>query len=285
MKIESGKWGEFKEWAAHLSAMHADADALFFRGQGDSRWNLDTTLERNGETCMQIAAYYRLVVGKIAPIVQTLTEQPVPEYTSSLARAMRDQATLTVPNRYPSGDDYKYLLYLRHHGFPSPLLDWSRSAYVAAFFAFRNEGPVDGARSIYAFCQPSWQIKPAVAGERNVRWLGSYVRSHARHFHQQSCYTVCDKFNDEGFWQFDSHQSALDEKNRAGHLVWRFDILSSERLHILRDLDEYNLNAFSLFNTTDAMFETLWLREHIFRGERPRREQNQADQRPDLTFL
>jgi hypothetical protein len=46
-------------------------------------------------------------------------------------------------------ESFGYLVHLRHYGFPSPLLDWSRSAYKAAFFAFQN--PSEGEYvSIYA---------------------------------------------------------------------------------------------------------------------------------------
>ena len=36
---------------------------------------------------------------------------------------------------FPGGG---YLAYLRHHGFPSPLLDWTKSPYIAAYFAMVN---------------------------------------------------------------------------------------------------------------------------------------------------
>jgi len=56
-------------------------------------------------------------------------------------------------------DDIVALMVLRHHGVPSRLLDWSRSPYVATYFAICDHDEEDG--EIWSFNEPDYAIKGA----------------------------------------------------------------------------------------------------------------------------
>src|SRR5258706_9008630 len=113
----------------------ASVAQLFFRGQSNSRWRLETTWERHCGNKTKLCDYYKLILS-VKDEIEALTKRKwdlpsLPEYNVWLETYM----SLGGGNGFPG---YEYMTYLRHYSFPSPLLDWSKSQYVAAYFAFRN---------------------------------------------------------------------------------------------------------------------------------------------------
>ena len=268
--IEVPDWKTLEEKISELRAAYGgkSSSPLVFRGQANSDWPLATTLERSGQKDMLFSKFYQLITGSIGPAVETFTGISVPEYDPAYARSLSEpELLLPGPAQFPSQNLYRYMVYLRHHGFPSPLLDWSYSPYVAAFFAFRDSSPKEPAkRSIYVYCESPKGIKGGAVGEPTIRRIGPYVRSHRRHFRQQSDYTICGRLDLDYGWRFDSHQHVIEARRPNQDYLWKLDIPSGLRVEILRLLNDYNLNAFSLFDSEESLLETMWLKEHVLRN-------------------
>ena len=109
-------------------------------------------------------------------------------------------------------------------------------------------------------------VKAGAVGEPKIHAIGKYVQAHHRHFRQQSDYTICgvwDTHREE--WRFGRHQDAFDPRRPNYDYLWKLDIPSGERIKILRLLNDYNLNAFSLFGSEESLMETMWFREHVLK--------------------
>ena len=132
-------WEEFEqrlEEVRQAEKSRGGKTDFLFRGLGDSRWPLETTLERAGHHGMAVSEYFRLI-SRAKPQIESFTPS-----RWSLPSFPVVESSLRLPDtwnlrRFPDQETYSYMVHLRHHGFPSPLLDWTRSPYVAAFFAFR----------------------------------------------------------------------------------------------------------------------------------------------------
>jgi FRG domain len=264
-EIHVKTWEEFEDQLREMRKCPTGwaESPLLYRGQIDSDWELETTLERNERPQMLLHEYYRLILN-VRPQIEAFTGKrwviptylTVKEWTNEYYKFSLRLTRGALPG-------YDYMAYLRHHGFPSPLLDWSRSLHVAAFFAFRRaaHNKPNKQVSIYVFAEP--RFTSGSNSSPSIIRLGPYVRTHQRHFLQQSEYTLCVQFDDE--WHFESYKNAFEHRGRG--YCWKFNIPATERLKVLKVLDEYNLNAFSLLNSEESLSETMALREFHFNGK------------------
>lgn len=256
-------WDEFTQKVAQLKDRHSNNGLpLLFRAQSNSNWPLETTLERAKKPRMLVNDYYRLML-KVRPQIEAFTGKRwvMPTYLSvrKLTKEFDRFSLRLTSGRLPG---YDYMAYLRHHGFPSPLLDWTRSLHVAGYFAFRKDEPNAQNKHVSIYVLANAKIQSGSNLEPYVCRLGPYVRTHQRHFLQQSEYTVCVSF--DGEWRFETYESVFAVPNHRQVICWKFDIPFTERLTVLKTLDEYNLNAFSLLNSEESLVETMALREFQF---------------------
>jgi hypothetical protein len=240
-----------------------------FRGVGSENWRLETTLDRSivaktGEGVVDLPSYYHFAERALAPI-ETFTDRQwpdlprYPDFVNILKEYDTLDASFFFPNQVPL---YRFLVYLRHHGYPSPLLDWSASPYIAAFFAFNEIGRDAQWVCVYAIVRDS--ISSSSGWTPKITELGPNVRAHRRHMIQQSSYTICMNWDDSH--KFCSHDDALATDGSLGleGKSVRIRIPASERFTALGSLDLMNINAYSLFSTEDTLMQTLARRSGLF---------------------
>jgi hypothetical protein len=261
------------ELRAIMQANEKSIIGVWFRGQANAEWPLESTLERKVGDQYALSDYYELI-HSIKPAVETFTNSswdlPDDKEIAKWATTYDERA-----GSWRSVLAYDYLAHLRHNGFPSPLLDWSRSPYVAAFFAFSK--PVNEDVAIYAYAGMPENSKIGSSNAPRIDFLGPLVKTHKRHFRQQSAYTICTQY-ENGSWYVVKHQSVFDLKMPKQDLLWKITIPASERMKVLSALSLVNINAFSLFDTEETLMEMLAF-EHLelARAERGARRAERAE--------
>lgn len=229
-RIES--WSEFKDWVA---SVRRTIDAVSFRGHGSSKFQLKTSLHRAGLNRLDRFVFERLG-----------------EFRGHAEAVLNQKFDLK------NGEDFSTLLGLaQHHGLPTPLLDWTGSPYVAAFFAFSDAVQDEASRrdsthvrifalsrSFLAANSPPRvtvsQITPYVA------WLQISARMNPRLYAQRGQFLVTNVADLESF--------LLSIEERMGQGLLRcVDIPISCASEALEDLEFMGLSAAGLFPGLDGV--------------------------------
>lgn len=236
--------------------------AFLYRGHGCSSWKLQTTLERaypdRKFSLRNVFHHLSLVYGQLPGGEQLEFSQG--DFCTDAADLSPALSHLWT-RHFLDG-----LKRLRHMGVPSPLLDWTSSPFVAAYFAFADVDPKQTEDvAVCQFQEYTGPISRSCCNGIALEVLGPFGRTHERQTRQQGEYTLCVTDSDrtgqsvivcDPELYFQNARSASMQYER----LRKYTIPCSERRVAMRDLAQMNITEASLFDGEDAMARTLFRR-------------------------
>jgi len=227
-------WDQFKALVGEY-----ESRKYIFRGQS-KQWRLRTTFHRKGRAN---TIRFR---GEDIPALQ--------RHLSGLTKHFFD---LSVPDQYGA-----FLNLVQHHGYPTPLLDWTYYPYVAAFFAYREvtKDRIEKATEfdcvrIAIFDQRSWkqayrQHIQLTASREHFSLLDPLGMDNPRMIPQQAIVSVTNVDDIETYvrdCEIASNKSFLK----------MIDLPVTSRDNVMRELGLMGVTAGSLFPGIDGACEEL----------------------------
>lgn len=253
-KIDS--WEKYKSWVNSLVEHKKD---FYFRGQMDHQWGLKTTFHR--------------LADDLNITLQQYLDTIIPEVHYHICAFHNELIDLKVPEEFGS-----FLALLQHHGFPTPLLDWTLSPYIAAYFAYKDINdrcPQCEYVNIIIFDYIEWVNtfqQPLDLRNTSVKYV-SVFRPHAKYnpriIPQRGTYTVTNVP--------DMAQYILDCSGKAQKTFLYSVVLPvSERPQVMRELNLMGINEMTLFPGLDGLCEAL--KEQFFSRDNVGLSLNQIQQ-------
>ncbi|WP_159711547.1 FRG domain-containing protein [Geminicoccus flavidas] len=236
-KIEEIKtcrtWAEFKQWVDELQER---GQKFLFRGHGSRDFELQTSLARRGRSRLErfLDRQFGDFLFNASPIVSENLDPTNPIHFATL------------------------LGLAQHHGLPTPLLDWTKSPYVAAYFAFSDAIDTERYKAnreqyvrVYAFSEDFW----GRSGSRiSLTYTRPYIdvlsvlpRGNPRIYAQQGVFLVTN-IVDVGGWI-----CKQSEKRQGSPFLVAADIPMACWKAAMADLEFMGLTAGTLFPGLDGV--------------------------------
>lgn len=229
----TSNWDGFRASVSKLKGRR-----FIFRGQSQP-WRLRTSFHRAGRFNLN-----RFILEDIQILHKHLSART------------KHVFNLDIPNE--NGAFYNLV---QHHGYPTPLLDWTYSPYVAAFFAYRGISSEKAAASdpndkvrIYAFNQELWknnfnQLVQLLPAGPHVS-IGEFLAVENERMIPQQATSLMTNIDDI--------ESYITSRQTNGTQYLNvIDLPVSDRDKVIQELDYMGITAGSLFPGLDGACEEL----------------------------
>jgi FRG domain-containing protein len=219
---EVKSWDEFKRFVLTLEPWR-----FAFRGHGNSTWRLRTSFHRSGRADLM-------------------------KFMSQDVNALHRHLSGLTSHHFNLADPLDYAAFLnlvQHHGYPTPILDWTQSPFVAAYFAFNDLPKVQQDASqkarILVLNIKEWNVSyeraPVVMpGFLHMTILEPLSTNNPRLVPQQSVSTVTNMDDIETYIR------GVEDRHRKSYLS-AIDIPATERRKVMHELALMGITAGTLF--------------------------------------
>jgi len=226
LTVELSSWKYFHDYVRQRTLPYSH---FVWRGQRDSSWKLETTLDRQ-------------LKGKPRNSRERLVESHLQEFKYG-SRGRR------APQAAAIADENDWWALGQHNGLSTPLLDWTESPFVALYFAFEKaEKPPSGFRSVWALGyveRINHAVRTAHAGDDRppiLEYIRPFQEDNSRLVNQSGLFTRVPLGTTVDDWVTSNFAGTP-----GNYALLQMRIPDQERLDCLRTLNRMNINHKTLF--------------------------------------